>query len=34
MLPTFVEEERYMEDPDAWSDEWPEIPPVYEAVDM
>jgi hypothetical protein len=27
-------EERYMEDPAAWGDEWPENPPVYEAVDM
>ncbi len=27
-------EERYMEGPDAWGDEWPENPPIYEAVDM
>jgi hypothetical protein len=27
-------EERYMEDPAAWGDEWPENPPIYEAVDM
>jgi hypothetical protein len=32
-LPAFVEE-RYMEDPGAWDDEWPENPPIYEAVDM
>jgi hypothetical protein len=29
-----IVEERYMEDPDAWGDEWPEHPPIYEAVDM
>ena len=29
-----VVEERYMEDPAAWGDEWPENPPIYEAVDM
>jgi hypothetical protein len=33
MLPAFVLE-RYMEDPDAWGDEWPENSPIYEAVDM
>ena len=33
VLPAFVEE-RYMEDPAAWSDEWPENPPIYEAADM
>jgi hypothetical protein len=27
-------EERYMDDPAAWGDEWPENPPIYEAVDM
>jgi hypothetical protein len=32
MRPAFVEE-RYMEDPAAWSDEWPENPPIYEAAD-
>jgi hypothetical protein len=32
MLPAFVEE-RYMEDPAAWSDEWPENQPIYEAAD-
>jgi hypothetical protein len=25
-------EERYMEDPAAWCDEWPENPPIYEAA--
>jgi hypothetical protein len=29
-----VVEERYMEDPDAWGDVWPENPPIYEAADM
>jgi hypothetical protein len=33
MLPIF-DEERYREDPAAWSDEWSENPPIYEAVDM
>ena len=33
MLPAFVEE-RYMEDPGAWGDEWLENPPIYEAADM
>jgi hypothetical protein len=33
MCPAFVEE-RYMEDPDAWSGEWPDNPPIYETVDM
>ena len=33
MLPAFVEE-RYMEDPGAWGDEWPENPPIHEAADM
>jgi hypothetical protein len=33
MLTAFVEE-RYMEDPGAWGDEWPENPPIYEAADM
>jgi hypothetical protein len=32
MLSAFVEE-RYMEDPAAWGDEWPENPPIHEAVD-
>jgi hypothetical protein len=32
MCPAFVEE-RYMEDPAAWDDEWTEKPPIYEAVD-
>jgi hypothetical protein len=32
MRPTFVEEP-YMEGPAAWGDEWPENPPIYEAVD-
>jgi hypothetical protein len=32
MRPTFVEE-RYMEDPAGWGDEWPENTPVYEALD-
>jgi hypothetical protein len=27
-------EERYMEDPAAWGDEWPENPPIYDALDM
>jgi hypothetical protein len=29
-----VVEERYMEDPTVWGDEWPENPPIYEAADM
>jgi hypothetical protein len=33
MLPAFVEEP-YVEDPAAWSDEWPKHPPIYEAVNM
>jgi hypothetical protein len=33
MLPAIVEE-RYMEDPGAWGDEWPENPPIHEAADM
>jgi hypothetical protein len=33
MLSAFVEE-RYMEGPGAWGDEWPENPSLYEAVDM
>ena len=32
MCPAFVEE-RYMEDPAGWGDEWPETPPSYGAVD-
>lgn len=31
--PAFAEE-RYMESPDAWGGDWPESPPVYEAVGM
>jgi hypothetical protein len=27
-------EERYMEDPGAWGDEWPENPPIHEAAEM
>jgi hypothetical protein len=33
MLPAFVEE-RYMEAPATWRDEWPEKKPIYEAVNM
>jgi hypothetical protein len=33
MLSAFVEE-RHMEDPAAWGEEWPENPPIYKAVDM
>jgi hypothetical protein len=33
MFSTFVEE-RHMEDPATWGAEWPEHPPIYEAVDM
>jgi hypothetical protein len=33
MLPAF-DGERYVEDPAAWGDEWPENPPIYEAADM
>ena len=29
-----VVEERYMEDPAAWGAEWPENPPIYEALIM
>jgi hypothetical protein len=29
-----VVEERYMEDPAACGDEWPENPPIYEVVNM
>jgi len=32
MLTAFVEE-RYMEYPAAWGDEWSENPPICEAVD-
>ena len=31
---SFRRKERYMEDPGAWGDEWPENPPIYEAADM
>jgi Fe2+ transport system protein FeoA len=29
-----IVEERYDEDPDAWGDDYPENPPIYEAVDV
>ena len=31
---TAVVKENYMEDLSAWGGEWPENPPIYEAVDM